>query len=171
MIKIPETSPCYLTINQSEASPYTATLTANVAFRNPPLKAIWESGSFEHELPVFLDWIPAIGSLLNYFFIKQSVDWFCFMVGGPRLGSVTLLPHPLFSWDPPCIIPCSGAGRVGGIKVRHCPIHSGRQPRAEIKKIVGLFCRGSCSFLSIYNCIWLLSGSIAPLFCFVFVFP
>ena len=70
MIKIPETSPCYLTINQSEESPYAATLTTNVAFKSPPLKAIWESGSFEHELPVFLDWIPTIGSLL-YFFFKQ----------------------------------------------------------------------------------------------------
>ena len=70
VIKIPETSPCYLTISQSEESPYTATLTPNVAFKNPPLKAIQESGSFEHELPSFLDWIPAIGYLL-YFFFKQ----------------------------------------------------------------------------------------------------
>ena len=59
MIKIPETSPCYLTINQSEASQYTATLTANVAFKNPPLRAIRESGSFEHESSIFFAWCLA----------------------------------------------------------------------------------------------------------------
>ena len=48
------TPPCYLTINQSKKSYLPVTLTPNVAFKNPSLKAIRESGSFAHDLPVLL---------------------------------------------------------------------------------------------------------------------
>ena len=52
IIKVPKTSPCDHTTNQSEESPQAATFIPNVAFKNPSLKATRKLGSFEHELPV-----------------------------------------------------------------------------------------------------------------------
>ena len=42
-----------------------ATLTPNVAFKNLPLKAISEFGSFEHKLPVLLTGHPSINTVLS----------------------------------------------------------------------------------------------------------
>ena len=52
-----------------------ATLTPNVASKNPSLEAIEELGSFEHELPV-LAWHPTIHHNL------VSVDWFAVHLAG-----------------------------------------------------------------------------------------
>lgn len=54
MIKIPETSLYYITINQSEQSRGADTCTPNFVFKNPYLKTIGEFGSFEYELPILL---------------------------------------------------------------------------------------------------------------------
>ena len=66
MIKIPEPSLCYPATNQSEESPQAATLTPNVTFKTPPLKAIREFRSSEHELPVLHAWSLEIKAVLSF---------------------------------------------------------------------------------------------------------
>ena len=66
MTEIPETSPCYLTLSQSEGgaradhTPYDSIL--YLAFTQPFLKATGEFESFEHELPFLPAW-PHTGHL------------------------------------------------------------------------------------------------------------
>ena len=66
MTEISETSPCYLTLTQSEGgawadhTPYDSLL--HLAFKHPFLKAAGEFESFEHELPVLPAW-PHTGCL------------------------------------------------------------------------------------------------------------
>ena len=59
-IKIPKTSPCYLTIYRSEESPQADHAPCNphseCVFKSPSLKAIWEFASLEQELPLLLGW-------------------------------------------------------------------------------------------------------------------
>ena len=85
MTKIPETPPCYRTTIQSEESLQAATLTPQVAFKNPPLIA--------SELPVLLAWHPTnkYCTLLHY--SQVSVDWLCCVVGKQTavwLGNISL---------------------------------------------------------------------------------
>lgn len=75
MIKIPETSPYYLSTNRSEESPQAATFTPNVAFKNPSLKVMREFRSLEHELPVLFAWCPVINALCSF-----TVTW-CQLIG------------------------------------------------------------------------------------------
>ena len=64
MIKIPKTSSCYLTTNQSEeclsVDHKPVILTPNAALKKKPsLQSIREFRSFEHELSILLDLCPA----------------------------------------------------------------------------------------------------------------
>ena len=67
---------------------HSAALSPSVAFKDPSLKAIRESGSFEHKLPI-------LGGLYNkrYTFLPHdpvSVPWLCFMwASKPKFGLVT----------------------------------------------------------------------------------
>ena len=74
MTEIPETSPCYLTLSQSEGG-VQADHTPNdsllyLAFKYPFLKATGEFESFEHELPVLPAWLQtghlAINVLISF---------------------------------------------------------------------------------------------------------
>ena len=70
--EIPKTSPCYLTTNQSEESPWadhtSYNLSPNAVFKNTSLKAIGVFGSFEHELP-----ISFLGTLqINPYFVANT---------------------------------------------------------------------------------------------------
>jgi len=79
MIQIPETSPCYFTINQPKEILWAVTLTPNVAFKNPFLKAI-EFRSFEHKLPILLAW-PCNKCCTFFPHSLVSVDWLCWATG------------------------------------------------------------------------------------------
>ena len=60
MIKTLETSSYYLNNNQSKESPWAATLTPKITFKNSNLNTIGEFEPLEHELPILLAWCPAL---------------------------------------------------------------------------------------------------------------
>lgn len=60
------------------------------AFKAPPLKAIGEFGSPEHELPVLLAWCLQYKCCTLLHHSPLSVAWpFCVWASGPESGSVT----------------------------------------------------------------------------------
>ena len=62
---------------------HSAALSPSVAFKDPSLKAIRESGSFEHKLPILLMWYPAGIAVLSFTTIQcQQID---FTVCGKRI--------------------------------------------------------------------------------------
>ena len=94
ILEIPETSPCYLTINQSEdcaqADHAPCDSLPHIVFQNPSLKAIGEFDSFKHELPVLLAWGPTINTILSFITAGcQQVGFAAHCRSRPKFSSET----------------------------------------------------------------------------------
>lgn len=77
MTRIHETSPCFLTTNQSEESPWSAIFIPKAAFKTISWKPL-----FEHEVFSPLAWDPVSKDCTFFHQNPVLVDWLCCIVGG-----------------------------------------------------------------------------------------